>query len=225
MDQNTKTVIEKRIKRTINALEKNNMQAFYAENKCKAVELVSALIEKGATVSFGGSVSLSESGVMALLKSGEYNLLDRSRDGISPEEIQKIYRETFFADVYLCSSNAITENGELYNVDGFGNRVSAITFGPKSVIIVAGYNKIVKNLDEAANRVKEIASPANCLRLSKDTYCAACGKCVSLKDGKADEITSGCSGDDRICCTYVISAKQRVKNRIKVILVGEELGY
>ena len=224
MDQNTKAVIEKRIERTIKALENNNMQAFYAENKCKAVELVKSIIEKGATVSFGGSVSLTESGVMTLLRSGEYNLLDRSREGITPEEIQKIYRDTFFADYYLCSSNAITESGDLYNVDGFGNRVAAITFGPKSVIIVAGYNKIVKDIDEAADRVKRIAAPANCLRLSKDTYCAACGSCVSLKDGKA-EMTDGCSSADRICRSYVVTSKQKDKNRIKVILVGEELGY
>ncbi len=224
MDQNTKTIIEKRILRTIDALEKNNMQAFYAEDKCKAVELVKGLIEKGATVSFGGSVSLSESGVMTLLKSGDYKLLDRSREGITPEEIQKIYRDTFFADAYLCSSNAITENGELYNVDGLGNRVAAITFGPQSVIIVAGYNKIVADLNEAADRVKRIAAPANCLRLSKDTYCAACGSCVSLKDGKA-EMTDGCNSDDRICRSYVVTAKQKDKNRIKIILVGEELGY
>ena len=225
MDQNTKTIIEKRIARTMAALEKNNMQAFYAENKCKAVELVSELIEKGATVSFGGSMSLEESGVMGLLKSGEYNLLDRSAPNLTPEQIQKIYRDAFSADYYLCSSNAITENGELYNVDGLGNRVSAITFGPKSVIIVAGYNKIVSDLNEAANRVKQIAAPANCLRLSKNTYCAACGKCASLKDDANSEITDGCGSDDRICSTYVICAQQRIKNRIKVILVGEELGY
>ncbi len=224
MDQNAKTITEKRILRTIDALEKNNMQAFYAEDKCKAVELVKSLIEKGATVSFGGSVSLAESGVLELIKSGDYNLLDRSREGITPEEIQKIYRDTFSADVYLCSSNAITENGELYNVDGLGNRVAAITFGPQSVIIVAGYNKIVADLDEAADRVKRIAAPANCLRLSKDTYCAACGGCISLKDGKA-EMTDGCNSADRICRSYVVTAKQKDKNRIKVILVGEELGY
>ncbi|MBQ8869679.1 MAG: lactate utilization protein [Oscillospiraceae bacterium] len=224
MDQNTKTIIEKRIERTMKALENNNMQAFYAENKCKAVELVKGLIEKGSTVSFGGSVSLSESGVIELIKNGDYNLLDRSAPGLTPEQIQKIYRDTFSADVYLCSSNAITENGELYNVDGFGNRVAAITFGPESVIIVAGYNKIVADIDEAADRVKRIAAPANCLRLSKDTYCAACGSCVSLKDGKA-EMTEGCNSEDRICRSYVVTSKQKIKNRIKVILVGEELGY
>ena len=162
MDKNTKKVNEMKIYRTISALEKNNMQAFYAENSSQALEIVKSLIEKGATVSFVGSESLKQCGVINLLKSGEYNVLDRSAPDLTPEQIEKIYRDTFSADVYLCSSNAITENGELYNVDGFGNRVAAITFGPKSVIMVAGYNKIVSDLDAAADRVKLIAAPANC---------------------------------------------------------------
>jgi len=224
MDKNTDLIIEKRISRVIEALEKNNMQAFYAEDRCKAVDLVKSLIKKDDTISFGGSESLRQCGILDLLKNGEYKLLDRSAPGITPEQVEKIYRDTFSADVYLCSSNAITENGELYNVDGNGNRVAAITFGPKSVIIVAGYNKIVSDLDAAAERVKKIAAPANCLRLSKETYCSKCGECVSLKSGKS-EMTDGCDSPDRICRTYVVCGKQKDKGRIKVIIVGEPLGY
>lgn len=163
-------------------------------------------------------MSLKECGVMELLSSGRYNFLDRSKcDG---DEIQKLYRDSFSADSYLCSSNAVTEDGLLYNVDGNSNRVAAICFGPKQVIMVVGYNKIVRNIDDAIHRVKSTAAPANTVRLSCDTYCAKTGVCMGI-DGK---LADGCDGA-RICCNYVISAKQRIKDRIKVILVGEELGF
>ena len=224
MDNNRKAVLEKQIEKVIKALEKNNIQGFYAENSCKAVELVKTLLNKGDVVSFGGSMTLNECGVFDLLKNGDYTLLDRNAEGNTPEDIQKIYRDSFSADAYLCSSNAITENGELYNVDGLGNRVTALTFGPKSVIVIAGYNKIVADLDAAIHRVKTIAAPANCLRLNKDTYCAKCGQCVSIATGKTG-MTDGCDSTDRICRQYVITAKQPMNNRIKVIIVGEKLGY
>lgn len=224
MNNNEKILIKEKIEKVISALEKNNIQGFYAEDSCKAVELVKSLLSENDTLSFGGSVTLKQCGVMDLIQNGNYKLLDRSREGITREEIEEIYRQTFSADVYLSSSNAITENGELYNVDGFANRVSAISFGPKSVIIVAGYNKIVPTLDDAVLRVKTVAAPKNCVRLSKDTYCAKCGKCVSLL--KTDpQMTDGCDSADRICRHYVVTAKQAKNNRIKVILVGEELGY
>ncbi|MBR0141001.1 MAG: LUD domain-containing protein, partial [Ruminococcus sp.] len=128
------------------------------------------------------------------------------------------------ADVFISSANAITEHGVVYNVDGNSNRIAAIAFGPKSVIIIAGYNKIVANLEEAEIRVKKEAAPPNCVRLNCDTYCAEKGECVSMnKSGR--QIYDGCGGDGRICCNYLISAHQRHKGRIKVIIVGEELGY
>ncbi len=224
MDNNRIAVLEKQIEKVIKALEKNNIQGFYAENSCKAVELVKSLLNKGDIVSFGGSVTLDECGVFDLLKNGDYTLLDRNAEGNTSEDIQRIYRESFSADAYLCSSNAITENGELYNVDGLGNRVTALTFGPKSVIVIAGYNKIVADLDAAIHRVKTVAAPANCLRLNKDTYCAKCGHCASIASGKK-EMTDGCDSPDRICRQYVVTAKQPKLGRIKVIIVGEELGY
>ena len=217
-------ISQKRLENVLKALEKNNIKAFYVENRCKAIELATSFIEKGSVVSFGGSVTLSEIGIFDLLRSGEYRLLDRNAEGNTPENIQKIYRDSFNADVYLCSSNAITENGELYNVDGLANRVTALTFGPKQVIVIAGVNKIVKDLDEAVYRVKTIAAPKNCVRLNKDTYCAKCGKCVAIEEGKK-AVTDGCSSKDRICRNFVITAKQQNPERIKVIIVGEELGY
>ena len=123
--------------------------------------------------------------------------------------------------VMVGSSNAVTEKGVLYNVDGTSNRVAAILYGPASVIMVVGYQKIVKDLDEAVNRVRTITAPLNCKRLGCKTYCSETGKCIEL----GNEISSGCRTDSRICSNFVISSKQRQKNRIKVIFVGEKVGY
>lgn len=215
---------EGRIRRTMQALEKNNMQAFYCENSESARELVQTLIKEGDTISSGGSATLKETGIIDIIKSEKYNYLDRSRPNITPQEIDEVYRKVYSADAYFSSANAVTEDGFLYNVDGNSNRVSAILYGPRNVVIVCGYNKIVNNLDDAVRRVKECAAPKNTVRLEKDTYCRYNGECVSL--GREDApMCGGCSSPDRICCNYVVSAYQRVKNRIKVIIIGEELGY
>lgn len=213
--------ITQSIEKTLAALKKNNMNAFYAQSSKEAVELVKSMLKKGDTVSFGGSVTLNESGMMELLRSGDYTVLDRFAEGVDPMDV---YAKTVNADAYFSSSNAITEDGELYNVDGLANRVSAITFGPKKVFIIAGYNKIVKDLDAAVLRVKTVAAPKNCVRLCKETYCAKNGKCVSLL-GDNPGMTEGCHSDGRICRNYVVTAKQRDIERINVIIIGEELGY
>lgn len=224
MDQNARAIIDKRISRTMKNLEKNNMQVHYVETKKDVVQKVKELLKEGDTVGVAGAMTLFETGVIELLRSDKYNFLDRYEEGLTPEQINKIFIESFSADTYIASSNAITENGELYNVDGNSNRVAAICFGPKSVIIVAGYNKIVKNLEEAVTRVKTISAPANSTRLSCQTYCRETGECMSF-GMDSPEMSSGCSGKGRICCNYMVSAYQRHKDRIKVILVGEELGY
>ena len=212
------------IETTMENLKANNMKPFFVEKKEDVLAVVRTLIKEGDTVSNGGSETLKQCGIIDELKSGRYNYLNRSREGITPEEVESVYRDTYSADAYFASSNAITETGCLYNVDGNSNRVSAILYGPKSVILVCGYNKIVKNIEEAELRVKEKAAPPNTVRLNCDTYCAKTGKCVSLsKLGR--EIPDGCRSKARICCNYVVSAQQRHIDRIKVIIVGEELGY
>lgn len=208
----------------IENLKKNNMEPYFVETKEEVVPLVEKLTNEGDTVSCGGSASLKESGVFKLLKSGRYNFLDRSKEGITPDEVQEIYRKTFSADVFFGSANALTENGEIYNVDGNANRVSAIAFGPKNVILIVGKNKIVKDLNEAAIRIKTICSPKNCQRLGLDTYCAKMGRCVSLNK-ENPQMSDGCDSEQRICCTYTILGHQRIKNRIKVIIVNEDLGF
>ena len=218
------TEIKAKIEKTMENLRRNRILPFYAETKEDVLPIVHTLLKEGDTVSNGGSVTLKQTGVIDELKSGKYNYLDRSREGITPEEVQQVYRDIYSADVYFASSNAITESGCLYNVDGNSNRVSAIVFGPKSVVLVCGYNKIVKDIDEAIKRVKTCAAPPNTVRLSCDTYCAKEGKCVSLNKDNP-ELCDGCRSESRICCNYVVSAYQRHADRIKVIIVGEELGY
>ncbi len=223
MDNNKKSIIEKRIMRTGENLKKNNMEFYYAETKEDVTPIVKSLIKEGDTITNGGTMTMAECGLEKLLKSPEYNYLDRS--GMSREEVLDLYIKSFSADVYITSSNAVTEDGVLYNVDGNSNRVAAIAYGPKSVIMIVGYNKIVKNLEEAEIRVKNTAAPANCVRLDCKTYCAETGQCVSLSKNDGRQMSDGCSGVSRICCNYLISAHQRHQGRIKVIIVGEELGY
>lgn len=216
--------IDERIVRTMKALEENNMLSFYCETSAEAREKVKELISTGEVISSGGSMTLNETGIIDIIKSADYKYIDRSEAGISQEEADKRVREVFFADTYFASANAVTENGEVYNVDGNCNRVAAILFGPKSVILVVGKNKIVKNLEEAIVRVKKCAAPPNTVRLNKNTYCAVNAECLSCRNNPED-MTAGCKSPDRICCSYTVLGQQRFKNRIKVIIVGEDLGY
>lgn len=224
MDKNARAIVDKRIKRTMENLKANNMQPYYVETVKDVAGKVAELLKEGDIVAVGGSMSLFEAGIIDLLRCGKYTFLDRYEEGLSREQMKQIFRKSFFADVYLSSSNAITENGELYNVDGNSNRVAAICYGPDSVIIVVGINKIVRNLDEAVRRVKTMAAPANATRLDYPSYCREKGECMGLNSGDSC-MTSGCGGQNRICCNYVVSAYQNQKDRIKVIIVGEELGY
>ena len=211
------------INRAIANLKRNNMAAYYVETKEEVLPLVKSLMKEGETVTHGGSESIKECGLVDLIKSGDYTYIDRM-SAQSPEEREELVRKAYFADTYLGSSNAITQGGLLYNVDGNSNRVSAYLYGPKQVILICGYNKIVKDLDEATYRIKKEASPRNTRRLNCDTYCSSNGECLSL-GRDASYMCDGCRSEGRICCNYVISARQRHKDRIKVIIVGEKLGY
>lgn len=223
MSEYVKEVYRSILERTARSLETNNMKCFIADAKEDVLPIVKELLSEGETVSCGGSATLAETGVTDLLRSGAYKFLDRT--GKSPEEAEEIYRRAFFADSYLTSSNAITQNGELYNVDGNSNRVAAICYGPRSVIVVAGRNKVVPTLDDAVTRVKRLAAPMNTARLGCETYCRNKNECMSLAMGSCSGMTDGCKSDSRICCSFVVTAFQRIKGRIKVILVNEDLGF
>lgn len=213
------------IQKLFKNLEKNKMQPIFAENSAEAIKIIEDMLFDGCVITAGGSMSLHESGVWQLINDKKYNFLDRSRKGITPDEQQECFKAAIGADFFFCSANAITENGELLNVDGFANRISSIAFGPKKVIMVVGVNKIVPDLKSAFLRVKKIAAPKNCVRLNIDNPCAKLGHCVSLLNNPDPDFAHGCNKDTRICCDYLVSALQRQKDRITVILVNESLGY
>ncbi|MBQ4100860.1 MAG: lactate utilization protein [Oscillospiraceae bacterium] len=205
--------MNERIEKVISALKKNKMKPYFVKTKDEALSTIRDLLKDGETVSNGGSVSLEEIGLFPLLRSGKYNFLDRAKEGLSPSEASEIMRKSLLADTFFASANAITEDGEIYCVDGRGNRISAMIFGPLSVILVVGKNKIVKDIAEAEERLRTIAAPMNTQRLNLTTPCAKTGKCEN------------CKGDNRICCSYLVLRQQREKDRIKVIIVDENLGY
>jgi len=206
-------------------LEKNKMQPLFAETKEDAKNMVKDMLFDGCVITWGGSMSVIECGVDELLRDNKYNFMDRGRADITAEEQQECFKASIGADFFFCSANAVTENGEIVNVDGLANRISSIAFGPKKVVMIVGKNKIVPDLKEAFLRVKKIAAPKNCVRLNKNTPCAKLGHCVSLLNNPNPDFADGCNCDDRICCDYMISAMQRQRDRIIVIIVNENLGY
>ena len=213
--------IPRQVETAMTALSRNGIESHFVATAAEVKDAVASLLHDGDVVAVGGSESLKETGVLDLLRSGAYQFLDRYTPGLTRDQCEEIYRQSFFADAYLCSCNAVTLHGELYNVDGNSNRIAAIAYGPKSVIMVVGINKLVPDLDAAVRRVKTIAAPKNAKRLSCDTYCAETGRCAGADGG----MTLGCGQDGRICANYLVSAKQRHKNRIKILFVGEEIGY
>lgn len=205
--------MDERIQKVMKNLEKNRMKPYYAESREELHDIIRELVKDDRLITSGGSMTLAESGVKELLMT-EFSdtYLDRSA-AKTPEESGEIMRKAFISDTFLASTNALTEDGELYNVDGNGNRVSAMIFGPKQVVLVVGVNKIVKDMDEAVRRVETVAAPKNTVRLDCGTPCAKTGECAH------------CYSERRICCSFVKLAYQRVPNRIKVIIVNESLGY
>ena len=195
----------------IKALEKRNMTAYYCESKEDCLKKVLELVPEKSTIAWGGSESIKECNIPMTLKNGNYTVYDRA-DYNTPEKTKEFNVLAFTSDYYFMSSNAITTSGELVNIDGNGNRVAALIYGPENVIIIAGMNKIVKDVEEGISRTRNTASPQNCIRLKKNTPCAVngvCGNCLA----------------DTICDQIVITRASRVPQRIKVILVGEELGF
>lgn len=167
---------------------------------------------EGASVTWGGSMTLTECGLMDALRTANYEIIDRDT-AKTPEEARVMYSKQVMADYFLMSTNAITIDGELVNIDGRSNRVSCLCWGPQNVIIIAGMNKVAPDVESAIKRVRNMAAPANCVRLNKNTPCAQTGKC------------GDCYSQESICSQVLITRRSSAPNRIKVILVGEELGY
>lgn len=223
MDKNREASVTLTIERTRKRLEENNFTTYYAASKKEALECVKRIVKEGSITSSGGSMTLSECGIIDFLKAHtEY--IDRNIP-LEAEEKKRRERATFSADFYFLSANAITEHGEVYEVDGNGNRVAALAFGPEQVVIVAGFNKIVPNLRAATERVKHVASPANCIRLSIDSACARSGACVQEAFDENHLMCKANCKESSICADTLILSRQRKKGRISIILVGESLGY
>src|SRR6056297_3676058 len=207
-----KEAYELKAKSIIKNLKKRKINGFYYSTKEEALEKALSLIEKNSTISWGGSSTIDEIGLLDAVKNGEYKVIDRDTAENS-EERWEIMRKAFFADNYITSSNALTIDGELVNIDGNGNRVAAMSFGPKKVIIIVGMNKVVRDLDCAVKRVQNQAAPPNVQRLNLDTSCSKTGYCMD------------CFTDDCICGQILVTRFAKPKDRIKVVIVGEELGY
>ena len=213
MDSNLNWVNEQRIKRTIESLNNNNMNGYLVNTKEELFSKIEQLVPESSVVSCGGSMSLFEYGVIDYLRNGKYTFLDRYKEGLTSEQITKIFKESFLADAYFASSNAVTEDGKLYNVDGNGNRVAAMLYGPDKVILLVGVNKIVKDIDEAIKRNREICAPANAKRLNKKTPCTKVGYCMD------------CKSNEKVCREFTVIASQNRKDRIHVIFMNENIGY
>ena len=196
----------------IKKLQLRKMQGYYCEDVESAKKKLTELLGEGKkAVGYGGSMTLDQNGFKDAVTAAGHELIIRENYK-TDEEVKECKAKLVNADAFLMSTNAITLDGELVNIDGRGNRVSFMIYGPDSVIIVAGMNKVVSNVEDAIRRIRNIASPPNCNRLNCETPCAKTGKC-------GDCLT------DSICCQFVITRVSRVKDRIKVILVGESLGY
>jgi len=201
-------------KAAVETLKRNGFDAVYVDDSDAARQVILSMIPPGASVGFGGSVTLGEIGLLDQLHSADCRLINPPWvEGATPQEQRlSMRREAMHADVFLTGTNAITLDGKLVNTDATGNRLAGMTFGPNKSIVVAGANKIVRTLDEALQRVSRVAAPANAKRLHCDTPCAVTGIC------------SDCRSADRICNATLILHKKTRSLEIAVVIVGEELG-
>lgn len=196
----------------IKNLEKRNMEGHYFETGKECVEAIMASIPQGSSISWGGSETIKEIGLMDAVKNGSYELIDRAA-AKTPKESRQLYAKAILSDYYLMSSNAITIDGELINIDGNGNRVACLIHGPAHVIVVVGLNKVATDVESGVARVRNVASPANAIRLNKKLPCAATGHC------------NDCLSPDCFCNQVVITRRSGHTGRIKIYLVAEDLGY
>ena len=196
----------------VQALKKNNFDAQYFPKAAEALEALWKMVPEGSTVGVGGSLTLNQVDLASELQKRPVKFLNPFAKGLSMEEGDKIRREIFSADIFLSSSNAITEDGKLFNIDATGNRVGPMIYGPKKVILICGVNKIVKDLAEAQKKVQEWTAPMNVKRLGYKPPCGVTGQC------------SDCNSPERICNAYVILAKKPRRTDYMIFLIGEELG-
>lgn len=209
------TPIEQYYKKRGEILVKNlkarHFDAWYCDTKAEALAKALELIPEGSSVGWGGAMSAQQIGLMTALHEGNYNAIDRDL-AKSPEEREQAMKDCMFADFFLTGANALSLDGQMVNIDGAGNRVSAIIYGPKNILVIAGMNKVMDDLDSTIQRARTVAAPMNKQRFEPNTPCAVTGSCADCK-------VEGC-----ICNHIVVTRHCRPVGRIKFILVGESLG-
>ncbi|MDO9508927.1 MAG: lactate utilization protein [Thermovirgaceae bacterium] len=199
--------------KVVEALQGNGFEAVYCKSRSEAAAEILRLIPEPVTVGLGGSRTIGELGVVETLKERGNTILDHSAPGLSNEERMQVRRGQLTCGVFLTGSNAVTMDGRLVNTDGNGNRVAAMIFGPGKVIVVAGINKVVRDVAEAEDRIRRVAAPMNNKRLNLPNPCVKTGVCMD------------CQGPTRICNVTTILNKRPGSTEMHVIIVGEELGF
>jgi hypothetical protein len=199
--------------RVVEALQKNNFSATYVNTKQEALDKLAALIPGDATVGIGGSWTIKEVGIDTLLEERGNTVFNHNKPGLSPEESLALRRKEMTCDIFLTGTNALTLKGELVNVDGAGNRVAAMIFGPKKVIVITGINKIVTDTTAAMERIELYAAPINNKRLNRPNPCTVTGECMD------------CQGPTRICNVTTVMHKKPAATDVEVLIIGEELGF
>lgn len=212
MNEYQKQYYEKRGRVLVKNLQSRRFEAYYCADKAEALETALSLIPKGSSVGWGGALSAQQIGLMDALSAGGYHTLDRDKTS-SPSERKQMMKRCLTADVFLTGANAISMDGQMVNIDGIGNRLAAIAFGPESILVIAGMNKVVDTLDDAVTRARTVAAPMNLQRFPNQTPCKTTGMCAD------------CKCEDCICNQILITRNSRPAGRIKFILVGEELGF
>ncbi len=212
MNEQMKKYFEKRGQILVKNLKSRHFDAWYCANRRQALEKALELIPDGASVGWGGALSAQQIGLMDALRAGNYRAIDRDNCR-TPEEKLQAARDSLFADVFLTGANALSLDGEMVNIDGTGNRVAAIIYGPETVLVIAGMNKVADTLEDAVTRARTVAAPMNKQRFPNQTPCEITGTCADCK-------SEGC-----ICNQIVITRHCRPVGRIKFIIVGEELGF
>ena len=195
--------------KVIDGLKSRNMEGFYAADREEALKLALELIPEGSSVTMGGCMSAVEIGLVDALRSGSYDYIDRDH----AEDRRAAVLKAYDAGWFIASANGMTEDGVIVNIDGSANRVSAIAHGPKHVLFIVGMNKICKDVDHAMKRARNVAAPINAQRFGLNTPCAKTGSCMN------------CKSPDTICCQFLITRFSRQAERVKVILVNDDLGF
>lgn len=212
MEKAKRKAYEKRGQILVKNLKSRHFDAYYCAGRQEALEKALELIPKGATIGWGGSVTAREIGLMDAVRAGDYRPCDRD-NAATPEEQAKLMKQSLLADVFITGANALSLDGQMVNIDGNGNRLGGIVYGPDSVLVIAGMNKVTATLEDAVTRARTVAAPMNKQRFSIQTPCEVTGVCADCK-------SEGC-----ICNQILITRHCRPAGRIKFIIVGEDLGF